>query len=94
MKQEMTILPHNVPLDIADCTSVLEVALKHKINLEHSCGGMGSCTTCRVLVRSDLSHLPSRNDLEKEIAEMRGFSPQERLACQLDPYEGLVVEIP
>jgi len=75
-------------------TSVLEVALKHGIPLDHSCGGMGSCTTCRVLVEVSAHPLPPRNDLEQEIADMRGFQDHERLACQLPPSPGLEVRLP
>lgn len=74
--------------------SVLEVALNNGIDLAHSCGGMGSCTTCRVIVESSPSPLPPRNEMEQDIAEMRGFAEAERLSCQLPPLPGLVVRLP
>lgn len=75
-------------------SSVLEVALNNDLDLPHSCGGMGSCTTCRVIVVHTPHPLPEREAMEAEIAEMRGFSDQERLACQLPPFPGLVVRVP
>lgn len=81
-----------VPLDGETC--VLDVALGNEIELSHSCGGMGSCGTCRVVVESDLSVLEDRNEIELEIATDRGFQPEERLACQLIPRKGLIVRIP
>ena len=78
----------------SDQQTVLDVALKHKIPLNHSCGGNATCGTCRVFVKSDLSQLPERNEVEKEMAEDRSFQPQERLACQLCCFEGLVVGLP
>jgi ferredoxin len=74
--------------------TVLELALSKKLPLEHSCGGMGTCGTCRVIVCSDLAQLPERNEVELEIARDRDFAPQERLACQLEAYDGLTVELP
>ncbi len=74
--------------------SVLEVALNNGIEIPHSCGGMGSCTTCRILVEHSPHPLPPRNELEQEIADMRAFSPAERLSCQLPPLAGLVVRVP
>lgn len=74
--------------------SVLEVALRNGIEIPHSCGAMGSCTTCRVLVESTPTALPPRNELEQDIAEMRGFTDQERLSCQLPPVDGLVLRLP
>jgi ferredoxin, 2Fe-2S len=89
---------HFLPLDrscgFSHEQSVLEVALKNGIEIPHSCGAMGSCTTCRVFVEKCPSPLPPRNELEHDIAEMRGFADQERLSCQLPPVDGLVVRVP
>lgn len=90
----MTFLPVDKTVDISKKESVLDVALAHKIALNHSCGGMGSCTTCRVFVRSRLDILPGRTEVEQERADMMGFAEEERLACQLPPQDGLVVEVP
>ncbi len=90
----MTFRPANKAVEIRDHVSVLEVALSGGIPLEHSCGGMGTCTTCRVFVQSDLGRTNERTEPESEMAESRGFRPDERLACQLIPHEGLVVSLP
>ena len=82
------------PCEFKGEESVLAVALNHGIQIPHSCGAMGSCTTCRVIVVSSKSPLPPRNELEADIAEMRGFSAHERLSCQLPPEDGMVLEIP
>ncbi len=95
MKKPQIILhPYEKALLIQDFESVLDCALANGVELHHSCGGMGSCTTCRILVESDLSRLPERNEIEQEMAEMKGFRPEERLACQLKPFDQLIARIP
>jgi ferredoxin len=74
--------------------SVLELAISQQIPLETSCGGMGTCTACRVFVKSDLTKMPERTEVEAEMARDRDFEPRERLGCQLVAYDGLEVEIP
>ncbi|MGE5085273.1 MAG: 2Fe-2S iron-sulfur cluster-binding protein [Bacillota bacterium] len=74
--------------------SVLDVALRGGVTLNHTCGGFGTCGTCRVFVREGLENMPPRNAIEAEMAEERGFKDLERLACQTPPLDGLVVEIP
>lgn len=74
--------------------SVLEVLLEKEFDINHSCGGMGSCGTCRIIVSHPLEDLPERNEIEKEMAEDRGFSHRERLACQLEPIDGLIANTP
>lgn len=92
--QGIVFQPLDITCEIGDAESVLEVALENEIDLGHSCGGMGSCTTCRVVIESSVAKLPPRNELEQDIADMRNFAPEERLACQLPPMDGLVVRIP
>ena len=89
---------HFLPLE-KTCTftheqSVLEVALKNGIEIPHSCGAMGSCTTCQIIIVKSPGPLAERNELEQDIADMRGFSAEERLSCQLEPVSGLVVRLP
>src|SRR5437764_123763 len=92
--KSMTFLPVKKVCSFSGHPSVLEVALAHHISLNHSCGGMGSCTTCLVRIKSGLEKLHPPEDVEAEHVQMRGFQAFERLACQISAIEGLVVEIP
>lgn len=74
-------------------SSTLELLLKNDIKIDHSCGGMGSCGTCRVFVKSSLNDLPKRNEIEQERADDLCFEDDERLTCQLRPYSGLIIEL-
>lgn len=88
----MWIEPHVKPLKIGDAQTVLEVALKNKVDIGHTCEGMGSCTTCRVFVLAGEAN--PRTDIEQERANERGFADDERLACQLKAVKGLTVRLP
>lgn len=74
--------------------TLLDAALRSKLPLMHSCGGMGTCGTCRIVILKGGELLPPLNEIEVEIASDRQFQPNERLACQNYPTENLVVEIP
>lgn len=91
----ISFLPGNrdVPVSQKD-QSVLDVALRVKVPLNHTCGGNGTCGTCRVFIVRGLEKLGPRNEIEAEMAEDRAFMESERLACQIDPVDGLVVEVP
>ncbi len=91
----MSFLPDrlDVPVSQKDHT-VLDVALREKVSLNHTCGGSGTCGTCRIVVVFGADLLAPRNEIEQELAESRGFGSQERLACQIEPVAGLVVEVP
>lgn len=88
----ITFLPNhpNVLVSQKD-HSVLDVALRCGVELDHTCGGNGTCGTCLIEVLEGLDKLEARSELEAEMAVDRGFSPQERLACQTQPVDGLIV---
>ncbi len=62
--------------------SLLSLALKRDIPIIHSCGGHGTCGTCRVFIASNEDKLDERNEIEIEMALDRKFAFNERLACQ------------
>src|SRR5690242_15699026 len=74
--------------------SILDVCNRLGIELDHSCGGFGSCGTCRIYVEKCVDSLAPRNEIEEEIAQDRGFEKSERLACQTHPVEGLRIRRP
>ncbi len=75
-------------------TSTLEALVAAGFPIDHSCGGFGTCGTCRVIVTQNLKALAPRNEIESEMAMDRSFLPQERLCCQMTPIEGLVLYRP
>lgn len=94
MKQKFIVNGQQKEVQVRADDSLLKTALRGRLPLNHSCGGMGTCGTCRVIVCEGLDVLGAPNDVEAEIIQDRGFSVNERLACQNSPREGLVVEIP
>ena len=89
---EVYLAPDNKPLKIGDSETLLDVALSNDVFLSHICEGMGSCTTCRVLIKK--GDAGPRSEVEQDRATERKFRANERLACQVLPVEGLVFEIP
>lgn len=94
MPISIKFLPENRLVDASQSESILEAALGAGLPIPHSCGGHGTCGTCRVWVREGLESLPPRNEVEQEMAEERGFQVSERLCCQNQACPGLVLEIP
>lgn len=72
--------------------SVLDVALRVGVSIDHTCGGFGTCGTCLVNIIDGCENLSPRNEIEAEMASDRKFNDCERLACQLTPVNGLKVE--
>jgi ferredoxin len=84
----------NLDLKVKSGNHLLDICLDNKIPLSHSCEGMASCGTCRVIITSSVDDLPQTNHLEQEMASDRGFGPEERLACQLYPTKDISFKLP
>lgn len=76
--------------------SVLNVALKNDIGIEHACEKVCACTTCHVIVREGFDSLNESDELEDDMLDKAwGLDPESRLSCQaIVADEDLVVEIP
>jgi 2Fe-2S ferredoxin len=75
--------------NIEDGQSLLEVALKHDIELHHNCGGVCACSTCHLYVNKGDEFLEELSDKEEDFID-RAVSPKlnSRLGCQCLLLEG------
>ncbi|HKR65973.1 MAG TPA: 2Fe-2S iron-sulfur cluster-binding protein [Thermoanaerobaculia bacterium] len=76
----MTFLPLDRRATARENETVLDVARSAGVPLANSCGGVGVCARCRVRVMSGAENLSAPTSVETRFA--RGFSEDERMACQ------------
>jgi 2Fe-2S ferredoxin len=62
--------------------TLLEHLNQLNVPIDQSCGGNGTCGTCKVMVLENSQNLSIRNDIEIEMSADRGFTGNERLSCQ------------
>jgi adenylate cyclase len=86
----LRLLPDNCVSEVTGGETILQTSLRSGIPHTHACGGHARCSTCRVLILEGLENLPPRNEKEQRIAEMFGFPPEIRLACQTAPRGDLI----
>ena len=90
------LCPDGAVLDAETGESVLNVALKNDIGIEHACEKVCACTTCHVIIREGFDSLVEGDELEEDMLDRAwGLEPESRLGCQaIVADEDLVVEIP
>ena len=91
--QYMVLRPQDKTLYFDKDQSILETCIENQIEIDHSCGGNGSCGTCKINILKGLELLGPREDIELEWAEERSFKESERLACQCPSTHKLEFEI-
>jgi len=90
------LCPDGAVLEAEPGISVLDLALKNGIGIEHACEKVCACTTCHVIVREGFDSLDESDELEDDLLDKAwGLEPESRLSCQsIIKDEDLVVEIP
>lgn len=103
----VTFLPMGVILEVDPAAlpydrdgrpgSILDLAGKAGVAIDHACGGVCACSTCHVIVREGFETLhPASEDEEDMLDRAPGLEITSRLACQAVPSgaQDLVVEVP
>jgi 2Fe-2S ferredoxin len=90
------LCPEGAELEGKAGESVLDIALKNGIEIEHACEKSCACTTCHVIIREGFDSLEESDELEDDMLDKAwGLEPESRLGCQARiADEDLVVEIP
>ncbi|WP_166423966.1 ISC system 2Fe-2S type ferredoxin [Paraglaciecola sp. 20A4] len=90
------LCPDGAVLEAPSGTTVLDVALKNGIDIEHACEKSCACTTCHIVIREGFESLDESDELEDDMLDKAwGLEPDSRLGCQaIIKDEDLVVEIP
>ena len=69
--------------NIKNGQTILEICLKHNIDLQHNCGGVCACSTCHIYLLNGEEFLEEMSVREKHfIARSRNPKSNSRLGCQ------------
>ena len=90
------LCPEGAVLEAKPGETILDVALRNGIEIEHACEMSCACTTCHVIVREGFDSMEESDDLEDDMLDKAwGLEPDSRLSCQaLVTDTDLTVEIP
>ncbi|MFD1007586.1 MULTISPECIES: ISC system 2Fe-2S type ferredoxin [Oceanisphaera] len=90
------LCPDGAELEAKLGETVLDVALRNGIDIEHACEKSCACTTCHIVVREGFDSMEESCELEDDMLDKAwGLEPESRLGCQARVTdENLVVEIP
>ena len=90
------LCPEGLAVEVEQGETILDVALKNNIIIEHACEKSCACTTCHVIVREGFDSLQESDELEDDMLDKAwGLECESRLGCQARVANAdLVVEIP
>lgn len=83
-----------IQLAVPGTKTVLEAALDELVEIRHTCGGFGNCTTCRIQVVAGGNRLNPPNRAELMRLEPHQLEQGWRLACQTVLRGDLTIRLP
>ncbi len=89
MMPKVLFLPHKIILpkggvfEAREGETILSVALRNNVKLEHACEQSCACSTCHCIVRKGFSSLSGWSEKEDDILDKAwGLESESRLSCQ------------
>lgn len=93
---QQDLCPKGLVVEAKPGESILNVALRNGIEIEHVCEKSCACTTCHCIVREGFDSLEECGELENDMLDKAwGLELESRLSCQTRVADkDLVIEIP
>lgn len=91
---ELTVSFSNLgrSVTVARGTTILDAATEAGVDLNHYCGGMCSCGSCRIVLLS--GEVSAKDDMEESTLAVVQDDERDRLACQAKVLADLAIEVP
>ncbi|UDG80329.1 ISC system 2Fe-2S type ferredoxin [Candidatus Annandia pinicola] len=91
-----TILPKGKIVYHRSKDSILNIALKNGININHACEKVCACTTCHCIIKKGFNSLNKINELESDMLDKAwNLNFKSRLSCQaIISDKDLIIKIP
>ena len=82
LSKVVSFTPLGIESAAKDNETLLDVARRAGAPLGNSCGGVGVCARCKVRVVAGSQNLSPATSIELRFGSARGFTEDERMACQ------------
>ena len=97
---EVVFLPSGITINAVKDKSLLDLAFENDIIIEHNCGGLCACTSCKIVIKEGMNLIEKKTEEETRLLSDAGFAREEyRLSCCCKitsdfEVQKIIVEIP
>ncbi len=90
---KIKFVPQNIEIDVDPSKTLLQLATANGIKIKSVCGGMASCTECRVHIIEGESSVPEPNKTELSMIGTSYYIDGRRLSCQVRCFGSVTVDL-
>lgn len=90
---KIKFIPMNVEVDVDPSKSLLRLAQENGVKIKSICGGVASCSECRVRIVEGGDSVPEPNKAELSMIGSSYYIDGRRLACQVRCFGSVTVDL-
>lgn len=90
---KIKFLPQNIEVDVDPTKSVLKIATENGLKIKSLCGGVATCSECRVKVVEGENSTPEPSAAELKVIGTSYYLDGRRLSCQLRCFGSVTIDL-
>jgi 2Fe-2S ferredoxin len=90
---KIKFIPTNVEIDVDPSKSLLQLATENGVKIKSICGGIASCSECRVKIVEGENSVPEPGKAELNLIGSSYYLDGRRLSCQVRCFGSVTVDI-
>lgn len=90
---KIKFIPQNVEVDVDPSKSLLKIATENGLKIKSICGGIASCSECRVKIVEGENSVPEPGQAELNMIGSSYYIDGRRLACQVRCFGSVTVDL-
>ncbi|MEQ1723047.1 MAG: 2Fe-2S iron-sulfur cluster binding domain-containing protein [Pseudobdellovibrio sp.] len=90
---KIKFMPQNVEADVDPSKSLMQIATEHGLKIKSICGGIASCSECRVKIIEGENSIPEPSKAELNLIGTSYYIDGRRLSCQVRCFGSVTVDL-
>lgn len=90
---KIKFVPQNIEIDVDPSKTLLQLATENGIKIKSVCGGVATCTECRIKIVEGEHSVPEPSKLELNAIGTSYYIDGRRLACQVRCFGSVTVDM-
>jgi 2Fe-2S ferredoxin len=90
---KIKFMPQNVEADVDPSKSLMQIATEHGLKIKSICGGIASCSECRVKIIEGENSIPEPSKAEINLIGTSYYIDGRRLSCQVRCFGSVTVDL-
>lgn len=90
---KIKFIPQNVEIDVDPSKTLLQLATENGLKIKSICGGIASCSECRVKIVQGENSVPEPNKTELNMIGSSYYIDGRRLSCQVRCFGSVTVDL-